>query len=196
MAAAESGSLPDDYDLMQRIAGGDPAALAALFDRHSGLVHGLGIRMLQDRSEAEDFLLDVFWELWRKPERYDANRGAPVTYLMTVARSRCLDRLRAAATRPRNAPLDDPSMAGVKDSPAPATPDPSEKILGDERCTQVRAALAQLNPEQRQVIEMSFYDGLSHSQIAAKLDKPLGTVKTYIRQGLIRLRDCLRKHIE
>jgi RNA polymerase sigma-70 factor, ECF subfamily len=189
--AAES-ELPDDYDLMQRIAGGDPAALAALFDRHGALVHGLGIRMLGDRSEAEDFLLDVFFEIWRKPERYDANRGAPVTYLMTVARSRAIDRRRAA--RPRNVNLDDPALGAARESPAPRTPDPSEKILVDERCGQVQNALAQLNAEQRQVIEMSFYDGLSHSQIAAKLDKPLGTVKTYIRQGLIRLRDCLRKH--
>jgi RNA polymerase sigma-70 factor (ECF subfamily) len=182
------GSSPDDYELMQRIADQDADALAAVYDRYGGLVYTLGQRMLRDRGEAEELVSDVFLEIWRRADRYNPNRGAPMTYLMTLAHSRAIDRQRAMASRNRGtAPSD-----GKPDAESTA-PQPIASAIFVENSRRVREAMAQLEPVYRQAVEMAFFDCLSHTQIAEKLDKPLGTVKTYIRQGLIRLRDCLRK---
>jgi RNA polymerase sigma-70 factor (ECF subfamily) len=184
----------DDYELMQRIACGDQAALATLYDRHSPLVQALCLRIVRDRGAAEDLVVDVFWEIWQRGQRYDAARAAPVTYLLTVARSRALDRLRSSDHR---AATLDGQIAGTDnvDNRVDGT-DPSAGLVSGENRDRVRKALAGLDSVQREAIEMSFYDGLSHSEIAAKLDKPLGTVKTHIRQGLIRLRNSLRNQNE
>ena len=190
MPPQDSAPQRDDYELMQRIAGGDPAALAAFYDRHAPLVQGLCLRILRDRGEAEDLVVDVFWEIWQRGQRYDAARGAPLTYLLTVARSRALDRLRSAEHR---AAKFDATAAGTDNAETRAGgEDPSAGLVSGENRDLVRRAMANLDPAQREAIELSFYDGLSHSEIAAKLDKPLGTVKTHIRQGLIRLRESLR----
>jgi RNA polymerase sigma-70 factor (ECF subfamily) len=186
----DNGASPDDYELMIRIARREPGALALLYDRHGALVYTIGLRMLRDRSETEEFVSDVFLEIWRRPERYDANRAAPITYLVTIARSRAIDRQRSAAFRATNRNTPDDVIKGL---PSLQDGDPSQQASQEERCQQVRAAVGQLDPAQRQVVEMAFFDGLTHSQIAAKLGKPLGTVKTFIRQGLIRLRDEMRK---
>ena len=186
----DSASQCDDYELMQRIARGDAAALAALYDRHAALVQAMCLRIVRDRGEAEDLLIDVFWEIWQRGQRYDANRGAPVTYLLTIARSRSLDRLRSSEHRA--AALNDQTAPAAKEDERGGGADPAAGLLESENRDRVRKALASLEAVQREAIELSFYDGLSHSQIAAKLDKPLGTVKTHIRQGLIRLRDSLR----
>lgn len=180
----------DDFELMRLIACGDSQALAAFYDRHGGIVLALGVKMLKNRAEAEDLLVDVFWEIWQKAQRYDANRAAPLTYLMMVARSRALDRRRAGDRHA--APLDE-SIATSQSETAISASDPPQSAILSERRTEIRQAMGQLDAAQRQVIELSFFSGLSHSQIAEKLDKPLGTIKTYIRQGLIRLRECLRK---
>jgi RNA polymerase sigma-70 factor, ECF subfamily len=190
----ESASQCDDYELMQRIARGDAAALAVLYDRHSALVQAICLRIVRDRGEAEDLLIDIFWEIWQRGQRYDPARGAPVTYLLTVARSRSLDRLRSSEHRA--AALDDRNAPAAKEDQRVGGDDPAAGLLSGENCARVREALAGLEAVQREAIELSFYDGLSHSQIAAKLDKPLGTVKTHIRQGLIRLRDSLRNQNE
>jgi RNA polymerase sigma-70 factor, ECF subfamily len=185
-----NGETPDDYELMIRIARREQSALAMLYDRHGGLVYTIGLRMLRDRSETEEYVSDVFLEIWRKPERYDANRAAPITYLVTLARSRAIDRQRSAAYRATNR---NTSTDVVKELPSLQDGDPSQQASMDERCQQVRSAVGKLDPSQRQVVEMAFFDGLTHTQIAEKLGKPLGTVKTFIRQGLIRLRDEMRK---
>jgi RNA polymerase sigma-70 factor, ECF subfamily len=190
----DSASKCDDYELMQRIARGDAAALAALYDRHSALVQAMCLRIVRDQGEAEDLLIDVFWEIWQRGQRYDADRGAPMTYLLTVARSRSLDRLRSSDHR--FSALNDQTSPSVNEDQRAGGDDPSAGLLIGENRARVRRALASLDAAQREAIEMSFYDGLSHSQIAAKLDKPLGTVKTHIRQGLIRLRDFLRNQTE
>jgi RNA polymerase sigma-70 factor (ECF subfamily) len=182
---------PDDFELMRRIADQDADALAALYDRHGGMVYGLCLRMLGDRGAAEELLVDIFWEVWHRAARYDPMRGAAVTYLLTLARSRAIDRKRSTAHQDKtvSSPGDGPIEAA-----ASKIANPSDQSIRDERGEMVRAALASLEPSQRQAVELSFFDGLSHTQIAARLNKPLGTVKTYIRQGLIRLRDQLRKH--
>jgi RNA polymerase sigma-70 factor, ECF subfamily len=177
----------DDYELMEGIARGDSVALAAIYDRYGALVFTLGFRMLRDRGEAEELTSDVFMEIWRRSDRYDPNRGAPMTYLVTLARSRAIDRKRAATARTRKQ-----SPETHSEPASGAMGPPASAVLG-ENSQRVRRALADLDAVYRQAVEMAFFDGLSHTQIAEKLDKPLGTVKTYIRQGLIRLRDCLRK---
>jgi len=181
---------PDDFELMQQIAARDPAAFGKLYDRYSAAIFALGIRMLHERAEAEDFLTEIFWEIWQKAARYDSSRGSPVTYLFMVARSRAIDWQRSAAPRKAakaNEAASQPASAGKSTEPDPAT-----SLLDRERHDKVRAAMQRLDPSQREALELSFFDGLTHSEIAERLNKPLGTIKTHIRQALIRLRDCLR----
>jgi RNA polymerase sigma-70 factor (ECF subfamily) len=175
-----------DLKLMQSIAARDPQALRSLYDRYSGLVFALALRILRDRAEADELLSDVFWELWSRAERFDPARGTPLTYLMTLTRSRAIDRTRGRGkVRPLSLQSEEAAEPARGETPA-------GDALVVERREIIRRALANLDPAQREAIECSFYDGLSHSEISDKLNKPLGTVKTYIRQGLIRLREGLR----
>ena len=178
----------DDFELMERIERRDADALGVMYDRYGGLVFTMGLRMLRDRGEAEELVSDVFLEIWRRAERYDPARGAPMTYLVTLTRSRAIDRRRSASFRARG----QLSSSDGPDTASEAADPPTTAMLG-ENARRVRAAIQQLDPVYRQVVELAFFDGLTHTEIADQLAKPLGTVKTYIRQGLIRLRDCLRK---
>ena len=183
----------DDYALMEAIAAGDDVALSAFYDRHSGLVFTLCLRVLRDRMEAEDVLTEVFWELWSKSDRYDAARGTPLTYLLTLARSRAIDRRRSGGKRRSlQAAGDTLGTAGADADQRSTAVTPLQDAVAKEFRAKVLQAMARLDPAQRQAVELSFFDDLSHSQIAEQLNKPLGTVKTYIRQGLIRLRESLR----
>jgi len=185
----------DDFTLMQAIAAGDQAALAALYDRHAGLVFTLALRILRDRMAAEDLVMDVFWELWCRSERYDAARGSPMTYLLTIARSRAIDRKRSADRHRSVRVQTDLSTDNIGNGPQPATDDqsgPLDSAIAGELGQRIRGAMSKLDAAQRQAVELSFFDDLSHSQIAERLGKPLGTVKTNIRQGLIHLRESLR----
>ena len=151
----------DDYDLMRRITAREQSAFSVLYDRHSGLVFTICQRVLGNRAEAEDLLVDVFWELWDRAERYDPSRGSPVTYLVTLARSRSIDRFRNRG--PVTAEL---KLAGGNEpveSQSPETPS-----MQSETRAAVVSALAELEPQQRSAIECAFYQGLSHSDIAKK----------------------------
>lgn len=176
----------DDGALMERIGRGDPAALERLYQRHAPAVLGLCLRILRDRAEAEDVLEDVFWELWQRRGRYDSGRAAPFSYLMTLARSRALDRLRFRRRR-----------EGVwqvlpdGELPAGGGEDPLEDALAREQRTTIRRALGELPEASRRAVELNFLEGLSHREIADRLGDPLGTVKTRIRQGLLALRKAL-----
>ena len=183
---------------MERIAARDPAALAALYDRHASLVFALCARILRDRSEAEEVLGDVFWELWERHDRYRPDRGAPVAYLLTLTRSRAVDRLRSRRARDaRMVPVDDESPSNEESAGVSVPPgDPLTDSLAAEQRRRVAAAVGTLADGQRRAIELSFYDGLSHSEIAACLHEPLGTVKTRIRQGLLQLRKSLNELYE
>lgn len=180
---------PDDFALMQGIAAGDQTALGRLYDRHSGLVFTLAQRILHDRMAAEDLLMDVFWEIWSRGDRYDPSRGSPITYLLTLTRSRAIDRRRSSAKHSRVQTGSD-----LSDGPVGAAEftGPESSAMANELGQRVRAAMSKLDVTQRQAVELSFFDDLSHSQIAERLGKPLGTVKTNIRQGLIHLRQCMR----
>jgi len=170
---------------MAAIAAGRQEALAQLYDRFAPLVHAMCRRILRDEAAAEDLLEDIFIEVWNRRDRYDPSRGAVATYLATLTRSRAIDRLRAKQRSPST-----PLLEGF--DPAAALSDPGQALCDQERRTMVERGLAALTDDQRKAIELAYYDGLSHNDVAAQLSKPLGTVKTWIRQGLIRMRDSMR----
>src|SRR4051812_36074857 len=180
--------LDDDFVLMEGIARHDSTALARLYDRHSTVVYSLCLRILKDPGMAEDAMIDVFQELWTRADRYNAARGTPVSYILTLTRSRALDRARMKGAHP-TAPLDQTSAAQNHPHPDPG---PLAAALQEERRLLVQQALDKLDPKYREVMECSFFEGLSHTEIALKLQKPVGTVKTYLRRGLIPLSDLLR----
>lgn len=176
---------------MQRIAGRDTAAWSVLYDRYSALVFPLCLRILGDRTDAEELLADIFWTVWTEPARYDPARGSLLSYLLILTRSRGIDRLRSqrrhqtVAREAQQAGTASSQGGGQGDSPL------AEALLAEQR-SWIRQALGELQPEQRRAIELCFYEGLSHSEIAAKLGQPLGTVKGRIRNGLIHLRNAVR----
>ncbi|TVQ52649.1 MAG: sigma-70 family RNA polymerase sigma factor [Phycisphaerales bacterium] len=183
-------TMTDDRELLAAIQTRDREALDALYERYSGLVYAVCLRVLQCPADAEDALIDTFWQVWSKPEKYDATRGTVPTYLAMIARSRALDmrRSRSAESNRRDQakPVDGlaPEMKGEM------TIDPA--VMQEEENDQVHGALASLTPEQREAIRMSFYNGLSHQEIAQALRTPVGTIKSRLRQGLIQLREYFR----
>lgn len=177
--------------LIKRVAEGDQSALAALYDATNRVVFGLVLRILSDRSTAEEVLLDVYTQVWRQAALYDRKRGAPLAWLMTIARSRAIDRFRSGRLDQQNREsLDD---LGHLSS---ASLNPEENTALSERQRLVRAALNSLSVEQREVIELAYYGGLSHSEIALRLGQPLGTVKTRTRLGMMKLREALTPVLE
>ena len=177
--------------LIRRVADGDQSALTTLYDATSRFVFGLILRVVGDRATAEEVLLDVFTQAWRQAASYDEQRGAPLAWLMTIARTRGIDRLRSGRHERHNKePLE--SMGDV----TATTPSPEEDSVIAERRRLVHSALDALSTEQREVIELAYYSGLSHSEIALRLGQPLGTVKTRTRLGLMKLREMLRPVLE
>ena len=177
---------PDDYTLMQAAVGGDEGAFRALYDRHAPAVLGVCRRVIRDPADAEQIATDVFWEFWRNRTNYSASRGSVLTYLMLLARSRSVDWLRSRRARP-STPL---SSAPEPDAPAMH---PAEGLIADETHAALHDAMGLLRPPEREAVEASFFEGLSHTEISLKLGRPLGTVKTQLRQALFRLRDRLRQ---
>ncbi len=165
----------------------EESALAELYDRYGGTVHALALRMTGDRGAAQEITMDAFLQVWQQVERYDARQGSLEGWLFTIARSRAIDRLRAnrAAKRTRTDEIE-------ADTPQPAKIDPPDEILElSERRRYVRSAMAGLSAAQRAALELAFYQGLSHSEIAEQLGEPLGTVKTRIRQAMSVMRRIL-----
>ena len=176
--------------LVARTANGEAEALAALYDATVALIYGLAQRILADHGTAEEVTSDVYLHVWRQGARYDPARGTPLAWLLMLTRSRAIDRLRARAARRESAALE---AAAALPSPAPG---PHDDAVVAERRRIVVAALATLSPEQREAIEIAYYGGKSHSEIATALGLPLGTVKTRIRVGMTRLRDALAATFE
>ena len=181
---APAGGFEDEHRTLARMAAGDASALADLYDRHGRAVYSLACRILGDRTEAEDITQDVFSQAWRQAAQYDPRRATAVGWLLMMSRSRSIDRLRARRTRPQ-------TMAG--DMPEAADPAAGAEagVIGAESAARVREALGALPESQRAAIELAYYGGLSHTDIAGRLSEPLGTIKTRIRTGLLSLRAAL-----
>ena len=166
-----------DMRLVARIRAGDQQAMSELYDRYARVVYAVALRVLQDNSAAEDVLQDIFLQLWRNPDAFDASRGSLAAWLAVVARHRAIDRLRK---RKPEVDIEDCVIAG-----GPDLRDEIERSLVVEK---VRAALTEMNPDQRYALELAYFQGLTHTEIAEKTGEPLGTIKTRIRSGLQQLR--------
>lgn len=182
-----------DRELMNRVRARDSDALRALYDRHASLVYGLGLRVLRDATEAEDLVQDVFLHLWRRAEMFDGERGVFTGWLVSLARNRAIDRLRARRTRERKG---DEFEAEQAAQPAARASDPAATTYSNELRSAVVRALGTLPDNQRSALELAYFGGLSHSEIAERLDAPLGTVKARVRQGMLRLRELLGEFVD
>jgi RNA polymerase sigma-70 factor (ECF subfamily) len=174
----------DAADLMRRVAGGDQGAFAALYDQLASLVFGVSKRVLHDTSYAEEVTQEVFLEIWRQAPRFDGSRGSVRAWAATIARRRAVDRVRSEQAR-RDRHLAD---AAVADPPPAAT---DEVAIDRDLRTRAAAALDQLSPPQRQALELAYFGGCTHVEIADRLGIALGTAKTRVRDGLIRLRQVM-----
>lgn len=174
----------NDVELLKAIAARDEAALAQLYDRYRVILFGLLMRILNNRAEAEDVLQETFLQVWRRAVDFDEERGRPFTWLVTLARSRGIDRLRTLAARERVA------VAGAREE-SEAVSDAARDAFRSEQRGLVNNALDQLPDEQRRPLMLAYFDGLTQSEIAARLGAPLGTVKTRMRSGLMKLRELL-----
>ena len=176
-----------DAALVHRLLEQDVSAFEQLYDRHSRAVYGLILRILQQAGTAEEVVQDVFLQLWRNAGQYDESRGPFLHWLLTLARNRALDTLRLKSERQRR------REEQAEEFPPVVTAPEFEKELDEKRrAEKVRALIGSLNPQQKRAIELAYFEGLSHSEIAEKMKEPLGTVKSWIRNGLLRLKEELQ----
>jgi RNA polymerase sigma-70 factor (ECF subfamily) len=173
-----------EADLLARIVHGDEHALAALYDRLSSLAYGLALRVLGDADASRDVVQDAFLRVWHRADRYDVSRGAARPWFLRIVRNLAIDRLRTADARTRAETASHSDVAL-----APVVERPDDAAARTERARELRAALAELPAEQRRAIEIAYFEGLSHSEIAAREQMPLGTVKTRIRDGVLKLKE-------
>jgi RNA polymerase sigma-70 factor, ECF subfamily len=171
----------EDSALLSRVQHGDQAAVTALFDRYSAMVYSVALRVLRDPGQAEDVVQDIFIQLWRKPEAFVSGRGALGAWLVVIARNRAIDTLR------RRRPTD-----SVEDVVLASNTDLASEAERNSLMEKVRGLMRNLPAEQKKSVEMAFFEGLSHTEIAAKTGDALGTVKTRIRLALISLRKALQ----
>jgi RNA polymerase sigma-70 factor, ECF subfamily len=177
---AQPNAMTTDLALVAAVRSGDQGAMAALYDRYSSIVYAVALRVLQDTGAAEDVLQDIFMQLWRKPGAFDASRGNMAAWLAVITRNRAIDALR------RRRPQDD--IENVIVSVEPDLASETERVRAMDK---VRGALQDMPPAQRSALEMAYFEGLTHSEIAEKTGEPLGTIKTRIRTGLLSLRRVL-----
>jgi RNA polymerase sigma-70 factor, ECF subfamily len=181
---------PTDATLLEDLEAKRPAALGYLYDRYGGIVYGVALKVLQNQPEAEDLTQEIFLSLWQRPVDR-AKHGYLLHYLIAMTRSRAIDKLRS-----RGRKLNLVQRWGQSVIAEAPTPTPVDQAATNERSQQVRQALAQLSAQQRRVIELAYDAGLSQSDIAQQLNKPLGTVKSWTRQGLLKLKQLLRDSID
>ncbi|HTE06559.1 MAG TPA: sigma-70 family RNA polymerase sigma factor [Planctomycetota bacterium] len=178
--------------LIARIGRADETAMRELYEVTSRRLHGLVLHVLGAQAAAEDALLEVYMQVWRQASRYDAAQAPVLAWLTMLARTRAIDAYRARARRARReSPLD-----AREEEPLDPQPDPLDRSIGSERAARVRHAVTALPGEQRRAIEAAFFGGLTHTEVAALLEQPLGTVKTRIRTGLASLRQSLARSTE
>jgi RNA polymerase sigma-70 factor (ECF subfamily) len=179
----------DDLLLMRRLQSGDRDALADLYDRHAALAYGVALRVLRQAEEAEDALQEAWVQIWNRCGSFDPSRGNVAAWIVTIVRSRALDRLRRSSTRGRaeSAPHVEPPVA-------PVAPDRSAEASSLR--TELSRAMDAIDPRQREVLEIAYFEGLSQSEIADRLGVPLGTVKYWMRQGLLQLRQTVAGELQ
>ncbi|HSE32000.1 MAG TPA: sigma-70 family RNA polymerase sigma factor [Pyrinomonadaceae bacterium] len=173
-----------DVKLLKAVARGDEQALAELYDNYRVILFGLLVRILNSREEAEDVLQEVFLQVWRRARDFDETRGKPFTWLVTLARSRAIDRLRSLGARDRVA------QASTREASEEVSDAAADTFRSEQRAL-VTSALSQLPEEQKRPLVLAYFDGLTQSEISAKLGAPLGTVKTRMRAGMLKLREQL-----
>lgn len=193
MSATENSTWADlsDAELLQQIAEGSQEALSELYDRFSANLMALATRVLHSPEDAEEILQEVFVHVWNKAGRYDPSRSAASTWLVLITRSRAIDRLRSRKVVERTA------VAAHQESPEEHTsPSGARNVLSDERRQRIQEELAELPPEQAQVLRLAFYEGMTQSEISKSTGIPLGTVKTRTLLAMKKLRKALRTDIQ
>ncbi|MEI8294055.1 MAG: sigma-70 family RNA polymerase sigma factor [bacterium] len=179
-----------DVDLIQRMGTGDMEAFTIFHRRHAGIIYSTAHRVLNNDTDAEDVAQEVLFMLWEKSPMYDISRGKPVTWLVTMTRNKAIDRLRSLQRRSRlqdEVRLENPESIDTRT--------PAQSVRLSEKNDLVRQAVMKLNAEQREVIEMLYFSGLSQQEICDRLDKPLSTVKARIHRGMVRLRKIVGTEI-
>ena len=179
-----NGSNAEDAALIRRMVDADETALGALYDRWVRSLYSLVLHLLRDPDEADDVVEETFWQAWRKAGSYEPSKGAVSTWLLTIGRRKALDRLRA---RKRNREDTIDGESSFADLPS-RSPDPANEAERSELRENIRAALKQLPPEQREVLELGYFSGLSQAEIAEAIRQPLGTIKTRMRLAMQKLR--------
>lgn len=187
--ASHDAQVAADAELVRQIAGGDREAFSRLYDRYSRPLYATAFRILNDATEAEDIVHDVFVSLWTKAAEFDLSRGTAFSWATTLTRNRAIDRLRSR--RRRSELLDQSAPSDRVFSPSGDTADSADDLWLKEKAEVVRSAVGELAEDQRKAVELAFFSGLTQQEIAAKLQEPLGTVKARIRRGLLKLRDRL-----
>ena len=177
MAVTDSIALTADLELVTAVRAGDQGAMAALYDRYSSIVYSVALRVLQDAGSAEDVLQDIFMQLWRNPGAFDSSRGSLAAWLAVITRNRSIDALRRR--RPES---------NIEDVVVSVEADLASEAERSRAMGKVRSVLEAMPAAQRSALEMAYFEGLTHSEIAAKTGEPLGTIKTRIRTGLLLLR--------
>lgn len=180
MPSADLNTTPSDHSLVTALRSGDQGAMAALYDRYSSIVYSVALRVLQDTGAAEDVLQNIFMQLWRNPGAFDSSRGNMAAWLAVIARHRAIDALR------RRRPESD-----IADVVVSVEPDLASDTDRSRAMDKVRGALQSMPTPQRSALEMAYFEGLTHTEIAEKTGEPLGTIKTRIRTGLLSLRKVL-----
>jgi RNA polymerase sigma-70 factor (ECF subfamily) len=179
--SSKRGEPVDDDLLLRRVSQKDSSALTKLFDTYGGMVYAVALRVLHDAARAEDLLQEVFFQLWRKPESFVSGRGSLGGWLLVVTRNRAIDILRRK--RPTES-VDDNLLASAESL--------ASEVEREAMMQKVRRALVGLPAEQRHILELAYFEGLSHTEIAERTGQPLGTVKTRMRSGLMSLRKALQ----
>jgi RNA polymerase sigma-70 factor, ECF subfamily len=186
-------TIPDDISLLKRIAQHDQTALSQLYDRYARIVYSMAFKSLRSVEESEEVVLDVFAQVWRIAERYDRTKGKADTWLFVLVRSRILDRLRKLQCSQPLSPIE--TELGEIQIPSSSVEPIEEAIIGERR-DRILSALQLLPEEQRLVIELAYYQGLTRTQISERINVSLGTVKTRIRLGLNKLKNTLDIGVE
>lgn len=186
---ARTSPTRDDLDLIAAIAGGDRSALEALYDRYASVVYRMALRIVKNQELAEDIVQEVFWRVWRRSSSFERTRGKVAQWLFGITHNLCIDELRRMRSRPV------PVYEDVENPLIQQLPDQRVDVAGEvwqgEQRRVIVAALGQLPDAQRQAIEMAYFGGMSHQEIADKLERPLGTIKTRVRLGLQKLKSLL-----